>query len=75
MKAMLESLYSSLPRLVLVFYLMAAGMAIFMLLQAPTIENFIIPLVLAVIAFAASRLHRVIARKLIMDEIDSWDNR
>ncbi len=75
MKVMLESLYSSLPRLVLVFYLMAAGMAIFMLLQAPTIENFIIPLVLAVTTFGASRLHRFIARKLIMDEIDSWEDR
>ncbi len=46
-----------------------------MLLQAPTIENFIIPLVLAVTAFGASRLHRFIARKLIMDEIDSWEDR
>ncbi|MDW0110520.1 hypothetical protein [Sporosarcina aquimarina] len=75
MKVMLESLYDLLPRLVLVFYLMAAGLAIFMLLQAPTIENFMYPIVLAVIAFAASRLHRVIARKLIMDEIDSWEDR
>lgn len=75
MKVMLESFYISLPRLVLVFYLMAAGMAVFMLLESPTIENFIIPLVLAVIAFGASRLHRVIARKLIMDEVDSWEDR